>query len=213
MADSRWIAFELHDGLMQWILGARMHLSALTAEADQAKRSNETPNDLAEQLHQILACMNRAADEGRQLMRFIEDLGDEPVLNVIEVIQNNCSLLTRKTRGGTPCIEVQTPEDPWPQLSPPVAWAIVRIVHQALMNAILHAKSSQICVQFSQTAQHLKVAVVDDGVGFEVAKSIGSASGLGLRSMRQRSQALGLSLDIQSVPNEGTKVSVTVPFH
>ena len=31
MTQPRWIAYELHDGLMQWVIGARMHMAALVA--------------------------------------------------------------------------------------------------------------------------------------------------------------------------------------
>lgn len=83
-----------------------------------------------------------------------------------------------------------------------------RILQEALMNARLHSGASQLLVAL-QIDRDLKLVVEDDGCGFDVAE--GRAAGLGLRHMKDRTQALGGFLTIDSSPGKGTSLTLTVP--
>jgi signal transduction histidine kinase len=61
-------------------------------------------------------------------------------------------------------------------------------------------------------AHEVEVRIVDDGVGFDAAERLGSATvGRGLRSMQQRAQRLGGQVDITSKPGAGTCMSLRLP--
>jgi signal transduction histidine kinase/DNA-binding NarL/FixJ family response regulator len=83
-----------------------------------------------------------------------------------------------------------------------------RILQEALMNARFHSGASTVRVRLD-IDRDLKLAVEDDGCGFDVAE--GRAAGLGLRHMRDRTQALGGFLTIESSPGKGTSLRLTVP--
>ena len=84
-----------------------------------------------------------------------------------------------------------------------------RILQEALMNARLHSGASTVQVRL-EIDRDLKLTVEDDGSGFDVAEA-GRAAGLGLRHMRDRTQALGGFLTIDSSPGNGTSLRLTVP--
>lgn len=208
MKDTRWIAFELHDGLMQWVIGARMHLAALVASlADKPS----APGDVEETLRQILTYLNQAADEGRQLMRFVEGLPEGETIDVVGTLATTCELLERKAIGGRPEICFRCPEQPWPEMPPKLAWTVVRIIQQAAVNAVRHSGAEHLYVTLSGTAEEaLSVVVRDDGCGFDPE---GDYPGhFGMQSMRQRARELGLELAIASQPGGGgTTVSLRIP--
>jgi GAF domain-containing protein/two-component sensor histidine kinase len=103
------------------------------------------------------------------------------------------------------------------RLAPEVETAIFRIVQEALANAAKHAQATSIAVTIDEVPGHLRVAVRDNGVGFDprapvVARSDGSQGGMGMRTMRERAAAAGLSLRIRSRRGRGTTVLVEAPL-
>jgi signal transduction histidine kinase len=87
--------------------------------------------------------------------------------------------------------------------------SIVRIVREAVTNAVRHGGARRIDIQFGGTdSPTLRVA--DDGRGFDVSRGFDSGR-FGLLSMRERAAAIGASLEIQSEPGAGTKVLVQWP--
>jgi len=93
--------------------------------------------------------------------------------------------------------------------------AIFRIVQEALNNVVKHARAGQARVRLSATAGALQVSVKDDGLGFAPEQaangSVEQRSGLGLKSMRERAEALGGTLSVTSTPGRGTTVEVILP--
>lgn len=94
-------------------------------------------------------------------------------------------------------------------------FALYRIAQEALNNVIKHAQASQVMVQLTVENGTTCLEVVDDGVGFNVQKASasrpGSKAGFGLRTMRERAEALGGSIDISSNSDTGTTVRVKLP--
>jgi nitrate/nitrite-specific signal transduction histidine kinase len=88
---------------------------------------------------------------------------------------------------------------------------LYHIVHEALNNVLKHsnAKQVQVDLQIQDTNVHLEIC--DDGVGFTCAPN-GTAGGLGLPSIKERSQRLGGQLQIESSPGHGARVLIDVPI-
>lgn len=93
-------------------------------------------------------------------------------------------------------------------IPPATQRGVYRILQEALMNARLHSKADKVLVAL-EIDRDLKLVVSDDGCGFNVAE--GRAAGLGLRHMKDRTQALGGFLTIDSSPGKGTALTLTVP--
>jgi signal transduction histidine kinase len=84
--------------------------------------------------------------------------------------------------------------------------AVLRIVHEALHNALQHARAAHIRVRLSPGA----VEVSDDGMGFDPGRAELRARHLGLTSMEERAHELGGTIEIHSAPGAGTRVRLEV---
>lgn len=87
-----------------------------------------------------------------------------------------------------------------------VELAALRIVQEAVNNVRRHAAASRCVVQLELAAGHLGIHILDDGVGL----APGTGRGMGLASIRGRSQELGGTVRITS-SSEGTRVHVSLP--
>ena len=95
------------------------------------------------------------------------------------------------------------------RLNPTVEIRLFRIAQEAVNNAVRHAQASRIDVSLVFKDGQLELDVRDDGVGFDTrthpAEELGGGK-LGLMGMQERAHILGVDLDIQSRPGEGTRV-------
>ena len=89
---------------------------------------------------------------------------------------------------------------------------LYRIVQEAVTNAVRHAGGSSIEVGLALGPTHVSVTVRDDGVGFDPAARAVRSRRLGLTSMRERAEALGGQVTVESQPGAGTTVRVEVPL-
>ena len=86
------------------------------------------------------------------------------------------------------------------------ALALYRVAQEAFTNIRRHSHAAAANVRLAREAEGWTLAVEDDGGGLN-----GKRSGLGLRTMRERVEALGGHLEIRSLPGEGTKIRAWVP--
>jgi signal transduction histidine kinase len=90
---------------------------------------------------------------------------------------------------------------------------LFRIAQEALNNALKHAKPASVVVTLRVEGetpdQHVILEVADDGVGFD-AHTVGETGGIGLVSMRERTEKLGGDLVVRSTPGKGTSVKAIV---
>jgi signal transduction histidine kinase len=87
--------------------------------------------------------------------------------------------------------------------------ALYRIAQEALHNAARHARAARVDLELRALSQGLELRVADDGRGFDAARV--SSEHLGLRIMRERADAIGALLTIESERERGTAVTVTWP--
>lgn len=86
------------------------------------------------------------------------------------------------------------------------------IVENAIKHGLVeHGKSGTICLCTMREENHVIITIVDDGVGF-VPEESGREDSVGIRNVRYRLETMvGGSLNIESVPGEGTKVTISIP--
>jgi len=89
-------------------------------------------------------------------------------------------------------------------------FAILRIAHEALNNAVRHARADHVTVRLSQRPDVVTVEVRDDGIGFDPQRADVRSRHLGLTSMEERARELGGRLEIRSAPGSGTTVLLLV---
>jgi two-component system sensor histidine kinase UhpB len=88
---------------------------------------------------------------------------------------------------------------------------LVRIVREAVHNAVRHAEPSRVTVRATTADGGLEVEIADDGRGFDVAARAASPGRYGIRGMHERARRLGGGLVIESRPGAGTVVRVSLP--
>lgn len=92
---------------------------------------------------------------------------------------------------------------------------LLRIAQGAVSNAVQHSQATRVRVTLTYEPDGVRLDVVDNGVGFDVAAQAGKPAGLGhlgLDAMRSRAAELGGALEIESAPGGPTALSVAVPL-
>jgi signal transduction histidine kinase len=85
---------------------------------------------------------------------------------------------------------------------------LLRIAREAVTNAARHSAASVVRVQFAN-GRGLRLQIDDDGVGFDPTTT--ESSGFGLVTMRERAAAMGGEFNLESAPDEGTRIEVIIP--
>ena len=92
-------------------------------------------------------------------------------------------------------------------LTPAVQSSLFRIVQEALTNCAKHASARNVTIELgSDDANHVWLAIADDGVGFDLDRH--SRSGLGLLTMRERAEFHGGRFSLETSPGHGARIRV-----
>lgn len=94
------------------------------------------------------------------------------------------------------------------RLSPQAETTVYRVIQEAMTNIAKYADVSEASVSILETEEAVVVRVADRGVGFNRDLS---RQGVGLFSMEERAKGAGGTLEVASVPGEGTTVTLTLP--
>ncbi len=99
-------------------------------------------------------------------------------------------------------------------LSPDCELQVLRIIQEALSNARKHARASQAWIILTQEDGSIELTIGDDGIGFNPGEMADDPrAGFGLTSMRERAQAIGGTISVDSEPFGGTRISLRIPVH
>ena len=92
---------------------------------------------------------------------------------------------------------------------------LFNIVRELMVNVVKHAKAETATISVLRAADEIKIAVKDDGIGFDDTKIRPKSSdeGFGILSITERVNSIGGRMEIQSQINSGTTVIVTVPWN
>lgn len=103
-------------------------------------------------------------------------------------------------------------QDPEPRLAPTIERALFRIVQESLTNVLKHAGARRVTIQLEPGVGWFCLRVIDDGCGFDVVASDCGTNhhSWGLMIMRERAEAVGGRLCVESATGRGTRVVVEV---
>jgi signal transduction histidine kinase len=107
-------------------------------------------------------------------------------------------------------VEVQASAIAGGSLAGSSQYQVLRIAQEALSNVRRHPGTATARVVLAESGGRLELAIADDGTGFDASRI---ESGFGLRGMAERAHSLQGTLDVCSVPGQGTTVSLDVPLH
>ena len=97
-----------------------------------------------------------------------------------------------------------------PRLPLAAETALFRVAQGALVNAVTHAQAKRIEILLVASADRVALTIADDGAGFDVAEAAQAHASWGLAIMRERAEAVGAELTVESTPGKGTRVCVEI---
>lgn len=89
---------------------------------------------------------------------------------------------------------------------------IFRIVQESLQNILKHAEATIINVEFDFLTEQLKITIDDNGIGFSADEKVKVETGLGLQNIVKRSALIMGKATINSTINNGTKITLIIPY-
>jgi signal transduction histidine kinase len=194
--EQRRIAYDLHDGVGQQLVGI-----ALCAKLLEEQLRDERPSE-ADKAGMVVKLVNDAARQARLTARTLEGadgVGDlKTALQSLAIsVSRNCSVKATVTAEGSSL-----------PISPPVAAQLYRIAQEAVHNAVEHGAAREMQINLAFNHEVMVLTIRDNGKGFD---SNANGNGMGLRIMRYRAQCIGGSCNVQS-SSEGTVVRCRVPL-
>jgi PAS domain S-box-containing protein len=193
--ERQTLCHELHDGLIQYAIGAKMQLDSARDEQDRAMQ--------VERIDAALDCLERGIAEGRQVIRGVRPavLDDLGLSAAIEDLDEQMAAV-----GLT--VEASLAEG-LDGLPPQLCNTIYRVVQEALTNVRKHAGTDRATVEVRRVADEIHVRVCDHGPGFDVEAA--RSQGFGLVGMTERVRLAGGTFWIESQPGRGTQVNARLP--
>ena len=198
------LARELHDSLGQVLAAA--HLQANSA---RLLLSQGQPAQADECLGLLVDTTLAAEADVRDYLLGLKSVtsADRPFFPALR------EYLRRFSRQcGLPVTLVVPPELEALGLPDGVEVQLLRIIQEALSNVRKHARARGTQVIFLPAGANARVAIVDDGQGFDPAAAAERGERYGLQSMRERAEATGGSLAVLSSPGQGTQIVAHVPM-
>lgn len=201
-AERRQLSRELHDRVGQNLTALSINLDILrtTLAGDGFTEQRARLNDSSTLLESTADSIENVMSELRPPM--LDDYGLLPALHWY------AKDFSRRTG-----IEVEVAgDDTAERLTPELEIALFRIVQEALTNVAKHARATHVEVALDHAEGHCELTVTDDGIGVDPAeRSYAHRQGLGMMTMRERTQAVGGRFSVRRAHGGGTQVTITIP--
>lgn len=199
--ERKKISRELHDVIVQSLVGVNVRLTTLRKEA--ALRSKELARDIA-------ATQRLVAKSAKIVHQFARDLRP-PVLDDLGLIPALHSFIKQfsKRSGAHVHLTVFTGVE---KLDAELRTVLFRVAQEALSNIARHARAERVEVTIVKEPGGVRLQIADDGKAFNAELLIGrNEKHLGLLGMKERIEMVGGTFSIDSAPGHGTTILATIP--
>ncbi len=197
------LAQELHDSIAQDL--ALIHLKLAEVERDVHSTGKTAAEEPEREVRKI------AGDSYDSVRQAIFGLRTTSAKNLPFVAGLKEHLRDFSQRIHIP-IDLRIQDSEIKGLSPLAEIQLIRIIHEALSNVFKHAQATTSAVVFQRDGNLLKVTVEDNGRGFAPDQMTDAKFHFGLKTMKERAEALGGQCTVDSTPGKGTRVVVLFPF-
>jgi signal transduction histidine kinase/ligand-binding sensor domain-containing protein len=199
LAERTRIARDLHDTFLQTIQGSKL-------VADDALSATTDLSHMRQAMEKLSAWLGRATEEGRAALNSlrtsateVNDLADA-FRRALEECQIHSSMEVALQVSG------QTHE-----MHPIVRDEVYRIGYEAIRNACVHSRATQLRVELSY-AQDLSLRICDNGTGIDPdIVHRGKQGHFGLQTMRERAARIMGKFIVESTTGSGTVIALVVP--
>jgi ligand-binding sensor domain-containing protein/signal transduction histidine kinase len=195
LAERNRIARELHDTLLQGFSGVTMEMQALAGRLPAAPR-----DALREIIHDAANCLAEAR-------RSVTELRRDPGPGLAAQLSEKARELTAPSASRLRLAVEKLPAG----LPAFVEYNLLRIAQEAIVNAVKHSGARNIEVSLQLLPGILRIAVQDDGEGFQPGAPLPAPGHFGLMGMQERAKEIGADLHVMSQIRSGTRVAVDLP--
>jgi two-component system sensor histidine kinase DegS len=200
--ERKEISRELHDDIVQGLIGINIDLSAL---------SKEVPSEVRPMKAKIARIQQMVEDSVKSLHRFARELRPAVLddLGLIPALQAYGKHLAARKK-----IELQmTAFAGIEALSGVKLLTLFRVAQEALTNVARHAHATKVSLRITKISDLIQMEISDNGKSFDVGSVFRARNPerLGLVGMKERIEMVGGNLTISSAPGKGTTVLVEIP--
>jgi len=195
--ERKALARRLHDEAIQALIGLNYQLAHLADSETQPLR--DEIRLIVEQLRGIIRDLRPPA---------LDTFG------LVTAVRTEIRERDGRTPGHTR-IDLRLTGDSELNIAEDVSVCVYRVIQEALSNVERHAEASKVEVQLILDPEQVQAVVQDDGRGFNVPKPLGAlveSNHFGLVGLRERVLLLRGTLELHSVPGEGTTLHVRLPM-
>jgi two-component system, NarL family, sensor kinase len=205
----------------------RINLTQKEQEVALTSERNRLARDLHDSVNQLLFSLSLTARGGMEMAKenevketfeYIQDLAQEALNEMRALIWQLRPRGLEKGIVSALCsygqmlgLKVEAKVNGVINLPSTLEEAIWRIGQEALANCKKHSGQSVIYLVFQSNVHHIEIEFKDDGIGFQYDEN-GELPSLGLRSMRDRTEALKGIFHLKSSSNKGTIIRIKIPF-
>lgn len=179
---------ELHDNIGQLLSLAKLNLNS--SKPEKQTEGKEYINQIIQEVRSLSKTLNLDWVETLSLDDFIRQ-----------------QLLRIEATGF--CETSFVSDHSFDQLAKDQKIVLVRVIQEALNNAIKHASPSALEIKISRSDINRWIEIQDNGAGFDVNQK---SSGSGMTNLKKRMETIGGTFDIQSSLGKGTRIKLSLPF-
>ena len=195
-SEKQTIGHDIHDGLLQYVIGGRMLLESF-------ERGNLDAHQ-RDTLDSVIGYLSKGIDDARQVVRgvrptVLDDLGLQAAIHDLADqyrelgVHVECTI-DRSLEGVAPSLKT----------------TVYRITQEALANARKHSGSGRLLVTLARQGAELVLTIEDFGCGFDTKGA--ADTGFGLTGMAERARLAGGECRVVSKRGSGTKVVCRLPI-
>jgi signal transduction histidine kinase len=196
--DRRWVALEIHDGIVQETTAALMFLEAATRDLEAGRHES-----VADALGQSVELLRKSILECRALINGLRPPELEK-LGLSGALDNLCQAMDGSS---DPSFSFES--DDLPPLGEDLETALYRIAQEGLTNAVKHSNAKIVELKLFADGNLLVLTVDDNGIGSAELKAAPLA-GVGLRGIQERVEALGGQTEFGPSELGGSQLRVAI---
>jgi signal transduction histidine kinase len=198
------IVHELHDGVIQSLMGMEMQTDAVRRQA------SGDPSRLHKEINRLQELLRKEILDLRDRMQLLKPIEVEPAQLVRCLAETVDQFRRDQSVSVTFVSDAQEVS-----LSPRVCSELVRILQEALVNIRKHSGARTVVVRFGRENGMWKLLIEDDGCGFGFTGRLSlaelEAASMGPLVIRERMRSIGAELVVESVPGCGARLEISLP--
>ena len=209
-AQRRQLAHDIHDALGQNLSLLRIDLESIARDLPDQGSADGLRSRVSAEVQMIDSLIQQTRTLTFDLYPpMLDDLG------LAAALEGYADEFTQRTKADVTFSQVGTPHESY--LAKPVSHYLFRSVRELMANAVRHGHAKEIVISLHWQTEGMRLTVDDDGSGLDETsaadlKSGSPRRGLGLAGIRQRLNAMGGEMQVESRENQGTRVILQLPI-